>query len=267
MNGRWQFQPIAVPAAHIRDLGVAPELPAAEEARWESVPIKIPSPWNVNTWGAGRDAGAGTAHPYWPSSVYYPSYPRHWDQVEMGWLKASFRVPASWGDRRIILHFEAVAGHAQVIVNGRKAGEHFDRFLSFELDITELVRRDSINELLVGVRAMKLFDRKSPTFKFMRAPYPPGSTLDQLAGIWQDVFLLGLPPVRVANTFVKPLVDRDTLEVEVAVKNDSGREATIDLGGSVQPWVNLAGQDALLAPEPRWRRARTVMSLRRNRSA
>ena len=166
----------------------------------------------------------------------------------MGWLRRSFRVPESWGERRIILHFEAVAGHAQVIVNGRNAGEHFDRFLPFELDITELVRRDSNNELLVGVRAMKLFDRKSPTFKFMRAPYPPGSTLDQLAGIWQDVFLLGLPPVRVEDTLAKPLVDRDTLEVDVALKNDSGREATISVGGSVQTWVNLAEQDTLISP-------------------
>src|ERR1017187_2972977 len=72
LNGLWQFQPMQVPPGLVRDRGVAPELPMPEPARWESVPIKIPSPWNVNTWGAGRDVGVGTTHPYWPSSVYYP---------------------------------------------------------------------------------------------------------------------------------------------------------------------------------------------------
>jgi hypothetical protein len=104
LNGLWQFQPIPVPPGWTRDRGIAPELPMPEAARWEAVPIKIPSPWNVNTWGAGRDVGAGTSDPYWPSSVYYPSYPPHWDGAEMGWLQRSFRVPETWGDRRIVLH-------------------------------------------------------------------------------------------------------------------------------------------------------------------
>jgi beta-galactosidase len=261
LNGLWQFQPVRVPAGFARDRGVAPELTKPDAAGWERVPIKIPSPWNVNTWGAGRDTGEGSSHPYWPSSVYYPSYPPLWDGVEMGWLARTFRVPESWGERRIILHFEAVAGHAQVFVNGRIAGEHFDRFLPFELDITELVRRGADNELSVGVRAMRLFDRKSPTYKFMRAPYPPGSTTDQLIGIWQDVFLLGLPAVRAVEPFVKPSVDRDTLEVEVTVRNDSGRDQTVDVAATVQPWVNLAGATVLAAPEPRWRLGPSVMSL------
>ncbi|MFI5457067.1 MAG: glycoside hydrolase family 2 protein [Isosphaerales bacterium] len=261
LNGLWQFQPMPVPEGWARDRGIAPELPMPEAARWETVRIKVPSPWNVNTWGAGRDVGAGTPHPYWPSSVYYPSYPPRWDGVEMGWLRRSFRVPASWGDRRLVLHFEAVGGHAQVFVNGRKAGEHFDRFLPFELDITDLVRRGGENDLLVGVRAMRLFDQRSTTYKLMRTPYAPGSTADQLTGIWQDVFLLGLSAVRAGDAFVKPWVDRDTLEVEVPLRNDSGREQSLDLGGSVQPWVNLAGVSILDAPEPKWRLDPPVMSL------
>ncbi len=171
----------------------------------------------------------------------------------MGWLKRSFRVPGSWKDRRIVLHFEAIGGHAQVFVNGRKAGEHFDRFLPFELDVTDLVKHGSENELLVGVRSMRLYDQKSATYKHMRTPYPPGSNTDNLTGIWQDVFLLGLPQERVTDVFVKPWVDRDTLEVEVVLRNDSAREQILTVGGTVQPWVNLAGAGVLDAPEPKWR--------------
>jgi len=253
LNGRWQFQPMPLPRDWNRGSGLAPELPMPAADAWEATPIKIPSPWNVNTWGPGRNVGEGTPHPYWPSSVYYPSYPPRWDSVEMGWLRRTFRVPPSWGDRRVVLHFEAVGGDAQVLVNGRKAGSHFDRYLPFELDVTDLVKRDADNELLVGVRSMRLFDRKSEKYKHMRTPYPPGSNTDNLSGIWQDVFLLGLPPVRVADVFVKPWVDRDTLEAEVSLRNDSARPETVQIAGSVQLWVNLAGESVLDAPEPKWR--------------
>ena len=253
LNGRWQFQPMPLPGGWKRDTGQAPELSMPSPDRWEATPIKIPSPWNVNAWGAGRNVGEGTPHPYWPSSVYFPSYPPRWDGVEMGWLRRTFRVPESWGDRRVVLHFEAVGGQAQVFVNGKRAGEHFDRFLPFELDVTDLVKRGAENELLVGVRSMRLFDERSAKYKHMRTPYPPGSNTDNLTGIWQDVFLLGLPPLRVTDVFVKPWIDHDTLEAEVTLRNDSAREQFVEVGGNVQPWVNLAGTNVLDAPEPRWR--------------
>jgi len=53
-----------------RDTGTAPELPPPDAARWEATPLKVPSPWNVNAWGNGRDAGAGTA--------------RHFKEVPLG---------------------------------------------------------------------------------------------------------------------------------------------------------------------------------------
>ncbi len=261
LNGRWQFQPVPLPTGWKRDAGVAPELPVPAGDKWESTPIKIPSPWNVNTWGSGPDAGEGTGHPYWPGSKYYPSYPDSWNGVEMAWLRRTFKVPGSWKDKRILLHFEAVGGHAQIFVNGRNAGENFDRYMPFELDINALVNRDGENELLVGVRSMRLFDKKSSKYKRMRTPYPPGSNTDKLSGIWQDVFLVAVPAVRVTDVFIKPWVDRDLLEAEISVRNDSTVDQAVEIGGAVQPWVNLAGKDVLDAPEPKWRLDASVMNL------
>lgn len=56
LNGCWQFQPMPLPRAWKRGTGAAPELPMPAADRWEATPIKIPSPWNVNTWGAGPAA-------------------------------------------------------------------------------------------------------------------------------------------------------------------------------------------------------------------
>lgn len=261
LNGAWQFQPVAVPADFKRDGGVPPELPPPGAGGWDATPIKIPSPWNVNTWGCGRDVGAGTAHPFWPDSVYFPSYPAAWDHAEMGWLRRSFRVPAGWDGRRLVLHFEAVAGDCRVLVNGKLAGTHFDKYLPFDLDITDLARRDGENELLVGVRAHRLFNQQSARYPKMRLPYPCGSETEPLAGIWQDVFLLGLPPVRVSDVFVKPFVDRDELELEVTLRNDGASAQAVTVGGDVRPWVNLAGTNVLDAPEPKWELGAVALAL------
>jgi len=208
LNGLWQFQP--------------------GTNGWDATPIKIPSPWNVNTWGCGRNPP-----PLWPDSVWFPSYPASWDNVQSGKLRRIFRIPSDWGNRRVALHFEAVAGACEVFVNGKLAGEHFDKYLPFEFDITSLVKRDADNELLVSVRAHALFDKQSQRYPKMRKPYPCGSETDHLVGIWQDVFLLGLPPVRVTDVFVKPFVDRDTLELEVTLQNDTGREQNVNVGGEI----------------------------------
>ena len=63
LNGRWRFQPVPLPAGYQFEKGVVPELPLPAPDKWEAVPLKVPSPWNVNSWGCGTDVGAGTKRP------------------------------------------------------------------------------------------------------------------------------------------------------------------------------------------------------------
>ena len=262
LNGRWQFQPVPVPATFKDNSGVPPELSLPTATGWETTPIKIPSAWNVNTWGNGRNVGEGTNRPYVADSLYYPSYPAAWDSIKMGWLRRSFNIPANWGTRRIVLHFEAVAGEAQVMVNGKPAGEHFDSFLPFDLDITDLVKREGENELLVGIRHSSLFNIVSANYPpNQRRTYPNGSNMDNLVGIWNDVSLLGLPAVRVDDAFIKPLVSKGILEAELTLRNDTAQTQTVQVGGEVKPWVNLAGKDTLSAPVPKWRLDATMLAM------
>ena len=262
LNGKWQFQPVSVPPNFARDTGTPPALALPDATKWEATPLKVPSPWNVNIWGNGSDVGAGTARPYTADSVYYPSYPRGWDRVEMGWLRRSFEVPAAWNGRRIVLHFEGVAGQAQVWVNGAKVGEHFDSFLPFELDVTAQIKSNGANELWVGVRKSTLFDIVSPDYPAgQKRTYPNGSSMDNIAGIWNDISLLALPIVRADDVFVQPLVDKNTLEAQVTIRNDGANVQTVAVGGQIAPWRNLAGQSVLDAPEPKWSLGAPVMTL------
>ncbi len=262
LNGSWRFQPVPVPGGYEWDKGVPPELPPPAADKWDPTPIKIPSPWNANHWGNGPWVGAGTKKPYAPDSVYYPSYPDAWIHYHMAWMERTFAVPRDWPlGHRLILHFESVAGECQIWVNGRKVGGHFDKYLPFDVDVTGAVTREGLNILRVGVRSYRLFDRRDATYDKMIAPYPNGSNTDRLSGIWQDVSLLALPPVRVADVFVKPWLDRDELEVEVAVQNDSKQDASLALSADVLPWINESGTSALEAPVPRWRLGARALSL------
>lgn len=249
LNGTWQFQPMPLPAGFKPKTGKAPELPAPQAEGWEKTPIRIPSPWNVNSFtdGKGGDFRA------------YPSYPEAWNKVDMAWLRRGFQVPKEWKGRRVVLHFEAVAGHAQVLVNGKNVGEHFDIFLPFDLDVTDALRWDGENELLVGVRKSSLFDGQTP---MGTRPYPYGSIWGpHIAGIWQDVSLMALPEVRVAGLFVKPLVNKDSLEVEVTLRNDTAKAQQVSVGGKVHPWQSLAGNDVVSAPVPKWKLKEAVLAV------
>lgn len=242
LNGRWDFQPVAVPKEWKEGKGRAPELTAPKADAWESVKIKIPSPWNVNDFCWRRAEG--------PDHRDFPSYPSSWKDVKMGWMRRSVTVPAEWTGQSVVLRFEAVAGETVVLVNGRKVGDNFDLFLPFEIDVTDAVKAGETFELLVGVRSQKLFEDRAGVG---RRVIPAGSMWGGfINGIWQDVYLLARPKLQVADVFVRPLVSKGVLALDVTVANTGDAPAKAELGAKVNEWLNRAGTDVLTAPVPNW---------------
>ncbi len=238
LNGAWQFQPVALPSGFQEGQDPAPTVSAADPSRWEVKPVYVPSPWKVNSFADHHGEG-GDFH-------CYPSYPEAWEKVEMGWLRKTFMVQADWTGSRTLLHFDAVAGNAEVFVNGKRVGNHFDIFLPFDLDVTDAIKFGRSNEVLVGVRKASLFDKRGP---YGRRTYQGGSFWGQhIAGIWQDVFLVGVPPVRVADIFVIPDVGADTLGAQVEVQNDSDEEMEVTISAEAFPWISKAANTPVSAP-------------------
>jgi hypothetical protein len=243
LNGSWQFQPVALPKNFHEGVDPAPELPLPVPSAWETVPVKIPSPWNVNSFANRRGLGGDFRT--------FPSYPAAWESVEMGWLRRTAQVPVEWKGDRILLHFAAVAGDVRILINGKDAGTRFDLFFPFDLDITSLIVPGQAAEILVGVRKVSLFDVKG---KYGRREYQAGSFWGQhIVGIWQDVDLVGVPAVRVAGAFVQPDVSQKLLKLDVTLRNDTGEDASVDLAAEVHRWTSLAGRESIEAPEPLWK--------------
>ncbi|MBO5601868.1 MAG: hypothetical protein J5957_04595 [Prevotella sp.] len=207
LNGYWEFQPIDTPKDFTYGKGVAPVLPQPQDHAWEKTRIKIPSPWNINDFAYRGLEG--------PDHRNYPSYPKEWEKVKMAWMRKIVKVPNSWQGRCVQLHFEAVAGMAEVYVNGKKVGENFDLFLPFTIDITDQIVPGEEAEILVGVRSQWLFEDKSTVG---RRVVPGGSMWGYtINGIWQDVYLVALPQIYIKDIFVKPLVSKKKLQLEVTL--------------------------------------------------
>lgn len=240
LNGYWDFQPVKTPKDYKQGKGIAPELPAPTETGWSDTKIKIPSPWNINSYAFRNLEG--------PDHRNYPSYPKEWDNILMGWMKKSVTIPTDWTGEDIKLYFEAVAGEAVVYVNGKEVGRNFDLFLPFTCDITDVVTPGATAEVLVGVRSQKLFEDNSTVG---RRIVPAGSMWGYtINGIWQDVYLLAVPKVSIADVYVKPLVSKNKLEVEVAIANNTPANVNVALSGTVKEWINKAGTDVNTAPVP-----------------
>ncbi len=255
INGYWEFQAVELPTGYEQGKGIIPDLKKPEADKWDNVKIKIPSPWNINSFANRELAG--------PDHRNYPSYPAKWDDVKMAWMRKTVTIPSDWTGQIIKLHFEAIAGNAEVYVNNTKVAENFDIFLPFDADITEVAKPGQQIEILVGVRSQSLFEDRST---IGRRIVPAGSMWGyHISGIWQDVFLFAIPPINIEDIFIKPLVSKNTLELDVTVKNNTSRKENISLAGTVSKWINKAGTDVNSAPVPNWELGEKALDITENK--
>lgn len=107
-----------------------------------------------------------------------------------------FVVPDEMNGKRVILHFDGVMSCAAVFINDKAAFAHKGGFTGFSDDITDLLN-DSENKLTVIVDSTE------------RADTPPyGAPVDFLSygGIYRDVWLEGVPPLYIKDTFINPML-------------------------------------------------------------
>lgn len=224
LNGQWDFQAIELPNDFQSGESV-PELPLPQPDQWDSVKIKIPSPWNINAITGTDDIPGGDFN-------CYPSYPEKWNYVKMGWMKRTIHVPEDWDGEKIILHFEAVCGYCEVYIDGQTVGEHFDNNLPESYLINDFVMPGQEHELLVGIRAPELMNVNNGSTKYT---YPSGSFFNiNTAGIWQDVYLLCVPKVYIKDVYIQPEISSGQLRLQVTIENKSAQAVGLNVNAVVK---------------------------------
>jgi hypothetical protein len=182
LNGRWDFRFDA------GDQGLRDGWEKPDAAGFDRT-IVVPFPWESEL-----------------SEIHQPK-----GAPKVGWYRRRFAVPKEFpADQRVWLRFEAVDWRADVWVGGKKVGEHEGGYTPFELDITDAVRRDRENTLVV--RAFDPTDPSVPTGKQVH-------WYTTTSGIWQTVWLESRPNAYIAGFRMTTSIDPARVTFQVDARN------------------------------------------------
>ena len=128
------------------------------------------------------------------------------------WYRRTFEIPAAWKGDRVLLHFGAVDWEATVDLNGRKLGVHRGGYDGFSFDVTDALRKDGANELVVAVW--------DPT---VEGGYPRGKQVDKptniwytpCTGIWQTVWIEPVPPTNIESLKIVSDLEQGAVRIKV----------------------------------------------------
>ncbi len=157
--------------------------------------------------------------------------------------RRTFDVPRDWRGQRLLLHFGAVDWQATVYLNGTRLGEHQGGYDAFSFDITDSLKGNGPQELIVHV-----FDPSDagtqPRGK--QVEEPGGIYYTPSTGIWQSVWLEPVAATHIERLKLETDIDasqlhviadiaemRRDLLVEMVVTVD-GEDIASSSGGAVQ---------------------------------
>ncbi len=151
------------------------------------------------------------------------------------WYKRSFKVPAGWSGKRIILNFEAVDWECVVWINGAWLGGHKGGYDRFSFDITDYLKSGQ-QELVVSAWDPTSYGTQA---RGKQQNSPRGIWYTPVSGIWQTVWLEAVAQeAAIQEIKIIPSVDNSSVTVipmgfEPATQNQQVKVTVLDNGKSV----------------------------------
>jgi len=195
LHGPWRFQ--VDPRRDGERLGWTD--PAFDDSAWAEV--TVPHTWNVMA--------------------------AHADYDGIAWYRLAFPVEVDLRGGHMRLRFDAVFYQARVWLNGSVLGEHAGGYTPFTFDVTDYIRFDEPNVLVVEVDNQRTMDR-------IPAKLRPGWSFDweNDGGIVRDVHLLVTSPTYIERQFIvadPDLVNSADITVRTQITNRWHADAEFDL--------------------------------------
>lgn len=132
------------------------------------------------------------------------------------WYRKQLVLSPAIEGKRTVLHFEGVDYKAVCWVNGGYAGEHEGAYAQFSFDITDLLRQDGVNEIVLMVT-----DSDSclqPRGKQRWAGRNHDSFYVQTTGIWKSVWLEHVHATRLDSVKMTPDINRQMLRLDYCLQ-------------------------------------------------
>ncbi len=152
----------------------------------------------------------GRWHAMKKDSPFYPSW----------WYRTEFDIPASWENKKIVLHFDGINYKVNIWLNGSQIADTtvvVGMFKRFEFDVNDWIKAGQENVLAVEVFAPGRIPDIQYRTKQIEAttgwddhnPQPP----DLNMGLWEDIYLSASGPVSMRHPYVATDLDLPSLEM------------------------------------------------------
>ena len=142
-----------------------------------------------------------------------------YDEIFMGdqepkysWYKKEFYLTDEHKGKKAILSLLKSRFNTQVIINGIDVGTFIQTATPIEVELTNYLRDNGKNELLIRIDDIDRIDRKSAfSMDIEQFTYIPG--------IWDNVFISFTGPVRIAKSLCLPFLDEGKVKVKMLLEN------------------------------------------------
>lgn len=133
----------------------------------------------------------------------------------------TFRLPAAWRGRNILLHFGAVDWKADVWVNDIKVGSHTGGYTPFSFDITPALTSNGEHKLVV-----KVWDPTDdgPQPRGKQVNRPEGIWYTPVTGIWQTVWMEPVNDSYISQLRITPDIDLNRLTIDATLVSASSND-------------------------------------------
>jgi len=207
LNGDWKFHWTASPGDRIKKFYEVD----LDDSNWERIPV--PANWEVE--GYGFPIYLDERYPF---NTSWPDAPEKYNPV--GSYRHTFRIPETWKDQQIILHFAAAKSAMYLYINGQFAAYSQGSKTPAEFDITSLV---SPGENLLSIQMYRWSD----------ASYLESQDMLRMSGIEREVYLYVKPQVSIADFQVYAGLDdqyhHGHFKLQTAIENSSVESRTCEL--------------------------------------
>lgn len=135
------------------------------------------------------------------------------DFLEAVWYRRIVEIPADWKGLHPVLHFGAVDHDATVWANGVEVARHRGGFTPFSADLSRVAEPGDAVTVVVRARdprdAPQARGKQATWFDASHANYP------RTTGIWQTVWLEGVPPTSIRHLRTIPQVASTSFAIDV----------------------------------------------------
>lgn len=179
--------------------------------------VQVPGCWQ------GQGFGSDSSDEVWDFQLETRTFRATYKGT--GWYAKRFEPPRLWRNKRIFLNFGGAHPSASVWLNGKVLGENSLPFVPFGFEVTDLVRFDDTNSVVVRVHEKnRVFGL---AFNFQ----------GNWSGLYRGVDLVATGENSLDMLSLYPDLDRKRLGIRASVGGKMHSQSPLSLEVSVAPWA------------------------------